>query len=286
MLKRCVSLSIRPIAAADYDTLERLLAASYGRLGEWRWELDHFVPLYPEGWFVATVDGALAGMGGVTNFGPFGWIGLMAVDPAYQRRGIGAAILERLLAQLEQAGCPLAVLDSSAAGAPLYDRYGFQDDGATVLYQAPDAVPKVAKPDRVQEIQPSDLAKLAQFDTPIFGVDRTAVLRTFIDAFPGRAFLTQDKGSVTGYLFAQAERIGPWVASNPDDAEALLAAAITLPYEQSPSVRAPSQNPFSALLLQHHGFIEQRNLRHMYRGPGPAQQDRARIYSEASFGIG
>jgi GNAT superfamily N-acetyltransferase len=282
-----VSRSIRPIATTDYDTLERLLAAAFGRPGEWRWELEHFVPLYPQGWFVATVDGTLAGMGGATNFGPFAWIGLMAVDPAYQRRGIGAAILERLLGHLQQAGCPLAVLDASAAGAPLYQRHGFQDDGATVLFQAPGDATPATRPGSVHYVCASDLAELARFDTPIFGVDRSAVLRTFVDAFPGRAFLTRDEtGAVTGYVFAQVDRIGPWLASDPDEAAALLTAAVALPYEQPPSVRAPSQNRAVFDLLARQGFIEQRSLRHMYRGPGPAQQDRARIYSEASFGIG
>jgi GNAT superfamily N-acetyltransferase len=282
-----VRLSIRPISPADYDTLEALLAAAYGRPGEWRWELDHFVPLYPEGWFVATVNGALAGMGGATKFGPFAWIGLMAVDPAYQRQGIGASILERLLAYLEQVGCPITVLDASAAGAPLYERYQFQDNGTTVLYRAPDDAQPTGTPDSVHDIHLSDLHDLTAFDAPIFGVDRSAVLRTFIDAFPGRAFLTRDEsGAVTGYLFGQTDRIGPWVASNPEDAKALLAAGVTLPYEQPPGVRSPSQNRSAADLLARHGFVEQRALRHMYRGPGPEQQDRSRIYSEASFGIG
>lgn len=57
----------------------------------------------------------------------------MLVAPALQRRGIGAGILTRLLAHAETRS--LTVLVATAAGRPLYERYGFVagDPGASAL---------------------------------------------------------------------------------------------------------------------------------------------------------
>ncbi len=55
----------------------------------------------------------------------------MIVVPEAQRRGIGTAILERLLD--EASGHAIVTLVASAAGRLLYERYGFtSDDGRGV----------------------------------------------------------------------------------------------------------------------------------------------------------
>lgn len=279
--------AVRHMQPSDFAVLDTLLTRAYGRPGEWRWELEHFSPFYPRGWFVAEMDGVPAGTGGTTNYGPFAWIGLMGVDPTYQRRGVGAALLDAILAELERAGCTLAVLDASASGAPLYERYGFLDDGTTVLFKSPHAIQGAVSLDRVRAICPDDLKDLGEFDTPIFGADRTRLLRTLFDALPDRGFVARDRsGAISAYVLAQSDRIGPWMASSQADAEAVLRAALALPFEQPPSLRVPSHNSAACELLDHLGFVQQRALRHMYHGAGRARQNRGGIYGEASFSIG
>ena len=60
----------------------------------------------------------------------FGWIGLVATLPAFQRRGIATAITEFLGRTLAAYGCA-SVLDASLAGGPVYERMGFADCGVT-----------------------------------------------------------------------------------------------------------------------------------------------------------
>ena len=81
---------------------------------------------------VAREDGAVVGLGRLLEDGAFyGTIWDVIVVPEAQRRGIGTAILERLL---EQAGeRSIVALVASPAGKPLYERYGFtSDDGRGV----------------------------------------------------------------------------------------------------------------------------------------------------------
>lgn len=52
----------------------------------------------------------------------------MAVDPSFQRRGIGAALLRWGLEQAARERVPV-LLFGSAKGAPLYQKLGFEDIG-------------------------------------------------------------------------------------------------------------------------------------------------------------
>jgi GNAT superfamily N-acetyltransferase len=81
---------------------------------------------------VAREDGEVVGIGRLLGDGAFyATIWDVIVDPPAQRRGIGTAILERLLAEASSRG--IVTLVASPAGKPLYERYGFtSDDGRGV----------------------------------------------------------------------------------------------------------------------------------------------------------
>ncbi len=88
-------LSIQPLTDDLLDEADRVLMAAF-RSPSRRDELAFYRSLQPNSWLVATLEGAPVGVGGVTCYGPFAWLGLMAVDPAMQRRGIGQALVEAL----------------------------------------------------------------------------------------------------------------------------------------------------------------------------------------------
>ncbi|HVB75167.1 MAG TPA: GNAT family N-acetyltransferase [Ktedonobacteraceae bacterium] len=49
--------------------------------------LYRYLALQPDGAFIAQEDGRIVGFGGAINYATFGYIGLMSVHPAMQRRG-------------------------------------------------------------------------------------------------------------------------------------------------------------------------------------------------------
>jgi predicted N-acetyltransferase YhbS len=282
-----MSLTIEPLQPTDLDDALVPLAAAFGGPRSLRESLTHGLALQPDGWLLARLDGVVVGTVGAIDYGPFAYIGLMAVHPHCQQRGIGLALMQAMLAWLDGRGCPIALLDATAAGIPLYLKVGFEADGQSFRFQRPEHTPDPDLPPQVRLFQPSDLEAVIAFDTPIFGANRAVVVRSYLQQYPERAFVTHDQaGQLSGYLIAQPQNIGPWVAQTPADAQRLLHAALTLPYDNLPGVIVPPGNPTAAAaLFARFGFERQRTVTHMWRG-APDPRDCSRMYGQASFMLG
>jgi ribosomal-protein-alanine N-acetyltransferase len=78
--------------------------------------------------FVAELDGQMAGYMGVWMFAGETHIGTIAVEPRYRRYGLGEIMMLTLLDQARQYGNPYVILEyrvSNAGAAALYDKLGF-----------------------------------------------------------------------------------------------------------------------------------------------------------------
>src|SRR5262249_46039966 len=140
---------------------------------------------------------------------------------------------------------------------------------------------------QVTPLTRADLPTLVSFDARHFGAARDAVLAMCLQRYGERMFATRDEtGALTGYLVAQEQRIGPWVAATPAGAEALLAHTLTLAFAAPAAVLAPALNRDAIELLERYGFTSSRELRHMRHGGAPALERRRRVYGLASFAIG
>ena len=74
-------------------------------------------------------DGTLLGYGGLAVYPPEGWVNNLAVRREAQRRGVGAALLEALLAEAKRREVRMVLLEVAATNEPaqqLYQRYGFE----------------------------------------------------------------------------------------------------------------------------------------------------------------
>jgi hypothetical protein len=224
---------------------------------------------------------------GATDYGPFTYLGMMTVRQEFQGRGIGRALFRHELEWLGDHGVSFLRLDATEEGLPIYLRHGFEVIERAVMFHRPSPAPFPKFPGNVQPIVASGLEELAAFDTPIFGANRTSLFRALLRDFPNRAFATYDRsGRMTGFSFVQPRRIGPWVAADPQDAESLLEAALTLSFEGSPVAVAPGCNREAFTLLDRHGFTWKRESLHMHRGSLGIPGDRHAIYGLTSFAIG
>ncbi len=156
--------ALRRATAADVPELEALIAASARALGrgyytdaETEAAIAHVFgvdsALVADGsYFVATVDGALAGCGGWsarrTLFGGDQFaarqddqldpatdaarIRAFFVAPAFARRGVGAAILGACEDAARAAGFGTAALMATLPGVPFYTAHGYRGGAATV----------------------------------------------------------------------------------------------------------------------------------------------------------
>ncbi len=115
---------IRRLTTSDLDGALGLSAGAgwNQRLADWRMLLQ----LAPAGSFAAVADDRIVGTAIGIDYGTFGWIAMMLVDPAWRGQGIGGRLLEEALGAVPRE-IPIR-LDATPLGRSLYERYGFQDE--------------------------------------------------------------------------------------------------------------------------------------------------------------
>lgn len=281
------ALMIRQLAEQDIPAIDLLLKASYGDSENRIPRIQRYQRLQPDGWFVAMLDDAPAGVVGAIDYGPFAYSGLLGVHPYAQRKGIGTALMTQIVNWLDQRHCPMVLLDATSASVPLYRKLGFVMDDKVTLFQLDHVIETRTAPPNVRLMRAEDIPALSAFDAPIFGAPRRTVLEAVLSECPGRAFVAHDDhDEIAGYVFAQANVLGPWATTTPDTAEALLAAALPCYAGRAARVIVPGANTTAQALLQRYGFHPQAERRHLRRGGVAHPGDRAHLYAQVSFVIG
>jgi GNAT superfamily N-acetyltransferase len=162
-------------------------------------------------------------------------VGMMLVASRYQRRGLGKALMEHLLAA---AGAGATVtLFATDMGRPLYEKLGFKPVRRNVSFVGkfkPGHVP-AALPGTVRTATAADLPAILEADRAAFGADRGHILGR-LPGFADRIAILDDPAhGITGYAAAWRNHItstviGPLVAADQEAAKRLvgyLAAGVT-----------------------------------------------------------
>ena len=287
-------MKIRSMRESDLPAADRLLQAAFARPSSFVAHARLTRQLEPDGVLVAEEQGKLLGTVGAVDYGPLAYIGLMAVDPARQSAGIGRALMDRLLAWLDERGCPMALLDATDRGALLYEQLDFVDDATAFVYELLGEVR--ARPARaatpasraiVRLATVDDLPEVIALDATHFGADRAKLHHALWPEFQSRWFVARNSSDqFLGYLVDRDPVVGPWVATSPAVAEQLLLVALQLEHTRPPLVMVPRSNTIAVDLLAAHGFVEQRRLRHMRRGGDGPPGNPAALYGQSSFAHG
>jgi GNAT superfamily N-acetyltransferase len=152
--------------------------------------------------------------------------GMIIVAKAAQGRGYGARLMDALLA----AAHPRSItLNSTAEGLALYERRGFVAVGAIHQHQGiPTQRHEAPPPGLVRAMAPSDFEDVARLDRQATRWARQAMLRRLVEL--GEGYVLLQDGMPRGYAicrrFGRGHVIGPVVAESPDDARALIEAAL------------------------------------------------------------
>ncbi|GJD62376.1 GNAT family N-acetyltransferase [Methylobacterium frigidaeris] len=154
-------------------------------------------------------------------------IGMIIVSGAAQGRGYGTRLVEALLAA---AGPRTILLNSTAEGRALYERYGFTPVGTIRQHQGPFRRRRAASPDPgVRAMGPADIEAVARLDQEATGFARRPLLERLIAAGEGHVLLRD--GARPAYAivrpFGRGHVVGPVVAGSPDEARRLIEAALT-----------------------------------------------------------
>ncbi len=282
-----MNLEIRPLYEHDFENADAIFRSAFGYTGKWVSEMAFIHALQPDGRFIAMLDGKPVGLVGMIDYGRVAYIGSLAVVPDYQGRGIGRALMEHIVAQVKARGPRVMLLEATPAGARIYPKMGFVVDGTTNVYRSNTAAPSAPAPVEATPMRNDDISKIVALDEPIFGDNRARVLEAYWELHPGRAFVVRsERGRVSGYLFAQHRRLGPWAALRLDDAESLLRAALSLSFDHAPSLVMPSMNIAGTQLVERSGFAIERSMPHMRLGGDSPPGQRSSLYALATPGIG
>jgi ribosomal protein S18 acetylase RimI-like enzyme len=279
--------SIRLMTDADLGTAESIMNTAFHSTVNRLEELHLYRAIQPDGWFMIERDGKPAGTIGVTMYERYAYIGMMAIHPDSQHRGLATFAMNHVMAMAGESGVKSIVLDASAKGQPLYTKLGFTGFDETLVYGLPENRGAIKQPEAVRQITAADLDEICRMDAPVFGADRMKVLHCLLDIFPGRGFLIRNPdGAVGGYCFAQGNRIGPMVAVDDQQAEILLRAALSLEYGGLASIAVPGENKMAVNLLEQFGFKHLRTNLHMVKGQSLPPGRRDKVFAQASLAIG
>lgn len=270
---------------AVLDAMNAVMCQAYGA-STFRDSVERFAAVQPDGLAVVEENGSVIGTGCFVAYpdGKFGWIGLVATRPGFERRGIATTITEYLAGALAEHGCA-AVLDASTVGGPVYERLGFVDRGLTrVMGYVSDASALVSA-EGCEPFTAEDLDDVVRFDAPRFGANRREVLEKVIDQHPGRALVLRRRGKVAGYVVAQEGAVAPLVTDTSESLTSLVTAALQLDWARPPRINVPPESGHIAT-LQRLGFEQRRELRHMRRGIETMPGRRESIAAQVSLGEG
>jgi GNAT superfamily N-acetyltransferase len=185
-------------------------------------------PHRPEDWAlilglsrgIAALDrDRLVGTAMATPFGPAGALSMIVVARDWRGRGLGRAMLERLMDGEARQWRLVATAD----GLSLYAKLGFVETHRIVQQQGP--VAAIAAPEGVAWAEPGDTEAIAALDRAATGMDRAGLVAALAGA--GRLAVICDAGGPAGYAalrpFGRGEVAGPVVARDAADARRLLA---------------------------------------------------------------
>jgi len=211
----------------------------------------------PHGLFMASVDGTDLGMVSTTSYGPIAWIGNLVVLPGSRGLGLGAALMQKAIDYLTEAGAKSIRLDGVQLAVPLYHRLGFKDEYWSLRYTG------VAEAHDVTMTRPmvlDDLAAVEVLDLAVFKGPREGAIRYVHGNNPGLAFTSWDGNDLTGYIMAKRGKsnikIGPWICKpgHGEVAEELLRSLMNQVQGEALWVGLPEGNIDGVRILESNGF--------------------------------
>ena len=162
----------------------------------------------PSGTFTAVTPYGIVGTAIGIDYGNFGWIAMMLVNPAYRSHGLGARLLEAAMGALPR-DVPIR-LDATPLGRPLYERYGFVLESSLTRHVWPAGErERLAPSGTVRPLGKSDLSAVMETDERISGAHRHRALRWIIADAPRYAWIR------TGDRSACPTGCGRWPPERP-----------------------------------------------------------------------
>ena len=241
------------------------------RLAKWNqlqrdWEL--FLQLSPNGCRVAVnEDGVIGTVTTVRYQDHFSWVGMVLVDPAIRRQGVGTQLLGEALAVLRDE--ETVKLDATPAGREVYLKLDFIDEyRLSRMETVVSGLGLVGSTARLMTAE--DLPAVLEMDANVFGANRQTILKWMQKGAPEYAWVVDGQNEITGYCLGRQghnfEQLGPVIADDLATAQQLVSACLRKQCGRSFILDAAQHDAEWLRWLGAIGFTEQRPFIRMYRG--------------------
>lgn len=259
-------IEYRKMKPGDIDAGLKLCREAKWNQLEQDWQF--FLQLSPNGCCVATSEEKVIGTVTTVCYQHFfSWIGMVLVDPACQRQGIGMQLLQEALHILRDE--ETVKLDATPAGREVYLKLNFVDE-YPLSRMSTIVVADKLNVSTARLVHKYDLPALVKFDSEIFGANRQPLLEWMWGGAPQYAFLVEAQNEIQGYCLGRYgnnfTQIGPVVAQNIDIAKNLVSAALHNCARSPVILDALHFDPEWVAWLAAIGFTHQRPFIRMYRG--------------------
>lgn len=260
-------------------------------LQDWRRLLQHD----PGGCFVAEWNGRPAGTATTTIYSQdLAWIGMVLVDPAMRRRGIGTALLARCIEHLRRSGVGCIKLDATPMGRQVYGPLGFVAEWSLSRWETAKlaAFPARSGASSAPNPRPLDSGGIgcaADLDASAFGAGRQRML--WMLAAQSRARVLADgAGRTVGYGMLRPGRrahyLGPMVAEDESSGTALADDLLGGIPGHPLYWDIPDANRAAIGVARRYGMDRQRSLTRMYLGENTRPGRPADLWAIAAPEIG
>lgn len=258
------NVQLRSMRLDDIPVAMRLKDAAGWNQTEADWR--RLITASPQGCFVAASQDSVVGtVTTITYAGCVSWVGMVLVDSQHRGQGIGTALLKHAIAYLDAEGVASIKLDATPAGRPLYEKLGFVPEYELERWSL--QRPPVQAVAKFQEVE---LDRLLAWDRKVFGVDRSALLRSLHEAAPQFTLEARSNSRLDGYAFGRhgslADQLGPWVAIGETAAALILDEFLKRSRRATLFVDCLTRTAWSLMLARSRGFTFSRSLTRMYRG--------------------
>ncbi|MBS1790409.1 MAG: GNAT family N-acetyltransferase [Acidobacteria bacterium] len=263
------AIQLRAMTSADIP-----VGLSLCRIARWNqverdWEL--FLRLTPGDCRVAVKAGQVVGTVTTVSYqNVFSWIGMVLVDPAERRQGIGTKLLNEALNVLKDQ--PLIGLDATPAGREVYLKLGFVDECRLSRMEAVVSGFSQDENNPARRMAEADLPKVFALDKNVFGADRSLLLQRMFAGARELAWVLLREQRIIGFTFGRHgfnfEQLGPIVAENVQTATHLVMTCLAEQSGKRFLVDAAHHDAEWLRWLESVGFKEQRPFVRMFRGEG------------------
>lgn len=238
----------------------------------------------PKGFFIGKLKGKVIGcISAVAYNEHFGFIGFYIVMPEYRGKGYGLPLWNHAMGYL---GHRTIGLDGVVAQQDNYKKSGFSFYYNNIRFTGSG---KGRHSNNLKPIQKISFDALLEFDTAVFGMDRSRFLQSWIDMQNAFGFAKLADKQLLGYgVIRKCHRgykIGPIFANNPNTAEEIYCALMAQSNDDDVFVDIPQTNQDALYLVRKHDLQPVFETARMYKGQPPKQQ-LDKVFGVTSFELG